>query len=42
MVQHNVNTLYTYATQLGIDSRNKITINDTGVQKCEIKDESGV
>jgi len=36
MVQHNDNTLYTYATQLGIDSRNKITINDIGVQKCEI------
>jgi len=36
MVQHDENTLYTYATQLGIVSRNKISINDIGDQKCEI------
>ena len=36
MVQHNDNVLHTYAVQLGIVSRNKITINDIGEQKCEI------
>ncbi len=36
MVQHDDNTLYTYTVQLGIVSRNKITINEIDKQKSEI------
>ena len=36
MVQHNSNTLFTYAIQLGIVSRNKITINEIDKSNCEI------
>ena len=36
MVQHDENTLYTYALQFGIVSKTTITIISTGVAKCKI------
>lgn len=36
MVQHNENTLYTYAIQFGVTSKTTITINPINDQSCEI------